>query len=71
MIERGSGAIVNVSTMVASFGNPGMSAYGASKAALELLTKAWAAEYGPSGHADQHRLPRPHSHTRARPTLAS
>jgi NAD(P)-dependent dehydrogenase (short-subunit alcohol dehydrogenase family) len=49
MAERGSGAIVNVSTMVASFGNPGMAAYGASKAALELLTKAWAAEYGPSG----------------------
>ena len=49
MTERGSGAIVNVSTMVASFGLPGMSAYGASKAALELLTKAWAAEYGPAG----------------------
>jgi NAD(P)-dependent dehydrogenase (short-subunit alcohol dehydrogenase family) len=49
MAQRGSGAIVNVSTMVASFGNPGMSAYGASKAALELLTKAWAAEYGPHG----------------------
>ena len=49
MIRRGSGAIVNVSTMVASFGNPGMSAYGASKAALELLTKAWAAEYCPCG----------------------
>jgi NAD(P)-dependent dehydrogenase (short-subunit alcohol dehydrogenase family) len=49
MVLRGSGAIVNVSTMVASFGLPGMSAYGASKAALELLTKAWAAEYGPSG----------------------
>jgi NAD(P)-dependent dehydrogenase (short-subunit alcohol dehydrogenase family) len=49
MIKRGQGAIVNVSTMVASFGLPGMSAYGASKAALELLTKAWAAEYGPAG----------------------
>jgi NAD(P)-dependent dehydrogenase (short-subunit alcohol dehydrogenase family) len=49
MVARGSGAIVNVSTMVASFGKPGMSAYGASKAALELLTKAWAAEYGPQG----------------------
>jgi NAD(P)-dependent dehydrogenase (short-subunit alcohol dehydrogenase family) len=49
MVLRGSGSIVNVSTMVASFGLPGMSAYGASKAALELLTKAWAAEYGPSG----------------------
>lgn len=49
MVQRGRGAVVNVSTMVASFGLPGMSAYGASKAALELLTKAWAAEYGPSG----------------------
>ncbi len=49
MVRRGSGSIVNVSTMVASYGNPGMSAYGASKAALELLTKAWAAEYGPQG----------------------
>ena len=49
MVQRGSGAIINVSTMVASFGLPGMSAYGASKAALELLTKAWAAEYGPAG----------------------
>jgi NAD(P)-dependent dehydrogenase (short-subunit alcohol dehydrogenase family) len=49
MLARGAGAVVNVSTMVASFGNPGMSAYGASKAALELLTKAWAAEYGPQG----------------------
>jgi Dehydrogenases with different specificities (related to short-chain alcohol dehydrogenases) len=27
----------------------GMALYGASRAALELLTKAWAAEYGPSG----------------------
>jgi NAD(P)-dependent dehydrogenase (short-subunit alcohol dehydrogenase family) len=49
MVQRGTGAIVNVSTMVASFGLPGLSAYGASKAALELLTKAWAAEYGPAG----------------------
>lgn len=49
MAARGTGAVVNVSTMVASFGLPGMAAYGASKAALELLTKAWAAEYGPQG----------------------
>ncbi|HEX3804287.1 MAG TPA: SDR family NAD(P)-dependent oxidoreductase [Solirubrobacteraceae bacterium] len=47
MAAAGGGAIVNVSTMVASFGLPGMSAYGASKAALENLTKVWAAEYGP------------------------
>ncbi len=49
MIERGGGAIVNVSTMVASFGIPGMSIYGASKAALESLTRFWAAEYSGSG----------------------
>src|SRR5271166_5735771 len=49
MAERGWGSIVNISTMVASFGQAGMSLYGASRAALELLTKAWAAEYGPSG----------------------
>jgi NAD(P)-dependent dehydrogenase (short-subunit alcohol dehydrogenase family) len=49
MAERGWGAVVNVSTMVASFGQAGMALYGASRAALELLTKAWAAEYGPRG----------------------
>jgi len=49
MAERGWGAIVNVSTMVVSFGQAGMAMYGASRAALELLTKAWAAEYGPRG----------------------
>src|ERR1700722_1429120 len=49
MAERGWGSIVNVSTMVASFGQAGMAMYGASRAALELLTKTWAAEYGPSG----------------------
>ncbi len=49
MAARGSGAIVNVSTMVAEFGMPGMALYGSSKAALELLTKSWAAEYGPHG----------------------
>jgi NAD(P)-dependent dehydrogenase (short-subunit alcohol dehydrogenase family) len=49
MAERGCGSIVNLSTMVASFGQAGMALYGASRAALELLTKAWAAEYGPRG----------------------
>jgi NAD(P)-dependent dehydrogenase (short-subunit alcohol dehydrogenase family) len=49
MAERGWGSIVNVSTMVASFGQAGMAMYGASRAALELLTKAWAAEYGARG----------------------
>src|SRR5579864_3528209 len=49
MAKRGKGAIVNVSTMVADYGASGMALYGSSKAAINLLTKAWAAEYVPSG----------------------
>jgi NAD(P)-dependent dehydrogenase (short-subunit alcohol dehydrogenase family) len=49
MAKRGKGAIVNVTTMVAEFGQANMALYGSSKAALVLLTKSWAAEYGPSG----------------------
>ena len=49
MAARGHGAIVNVSTMAAAFGVTGMSVYGASKAALDLLTRSWAAEFGPRG----------------------
>ena len=49
MAKRGKGAIVNVSTMVADYGAPGMSLYSSSKAAINLLTKTWAAEYGPKG----------------------
>ena len=49
MAERGRGAVVNVLSMVAHFGVAGMALYGSSKAALTLLTKAWAAEFGPSG----------------------
>ncbi len=49
MAKRGKGAIVNLSTMAADYGAPGMSLYGSSKAAINLLTKVWAAEYGLSG----------------------
>jgi NAD(P)-dependent dehydrogenase (short-subunit alcohol dehydrogenase family) len=49
MAKRGHGAIINVTTMVAEFGMAGTGLYGASKAALALLTKSWAAEYGPRG----------------------
>jgi len=49
MAKKGKGAIVNLSTMVADYGAPGMSLYGSSKAAINLLTKTWAAEYGPRG----------------------
>ncbi|MFG1804758.1 SDR family NAD(P)-dependent oxidoreductase [Micromonospora carbonacea] len=49
MAVRGRGAIVNVSTLAAEIALPGLSVYGASKAALDLLTKSWAAEFGPAG----------------------
>ncbi len=49
MAKTGKGAIVNLSTMAADYGALGMSLYGSSKAAINLLTKTWAAEYGPRG----------------------
>jgi len=49
MAKRSKGAIINITTMVAEFGQANMALYGSSKAALGLLTKSWAAEYGPSG----------------------
>ena len=49
MLDRRHGSIINVTTMVASKGVPGAGAYSASKAALESLTRTWAAEFGPSG----------------------
>ncbi|MGW7673276.1 SDR family NAD(P)-dependent oxidoreductase [Streptomyces sp. NPDC054775] len=49
MASRGAGAIVNIITGVAERGVPGAGVYGSSKAALTLLTKSWAVEFGPSG----------------------
>lgn len=49
MLERGHGSIVNVTSMVASKGVPGASTYSASKAAVESLTRTWAAEFGSGG----------------------
>ena len=46
MIGRGGGAIVNVTSMVATKGVPGASTYSASKAAVESLTRTWAIEFG-------------------------
>jgi NAD(P)-dependent dehydrogenase (short-subunit alcohol dehydrogenase family) len=43
------GRVVNITTVVAYRGMAGAALYGSSKAALQLLTQAWAAEYGPAG----------------------
>ena len=44
---RGGGSIINVSTMVASYGQPGMAAYGASRASIELLPRRGPPNTGP------------------------
>jgi NAD(P)-dependent dehydrogenase (short-subunit alcohol dehydrogenase family) len=49
MVEHGDGAIVNFSTGLANRGVAGGSVYSSSKGAIESLTRAWAAEFGPSG----------------------
>jgi NAD(P)-dependent dehydrogenase (short-subunit alcohol dehydrogenase family) len=49
MIARRSGSIVNISTMAARIGMPGLSVYSASKAAVESLTRTWAAEFADAG----------------------
>lgn len=49
MAQRGSGKVINITSVVAHIGMAGSALYGASKAALTLLTRAWAAEFGPKG----------------------
>jgi NAD(P)-dependent dehydrogenase (short-subunit alcohol dehydrogenase family) len=49
MAARGHGSIVSVSSMAGGVGLAGGAAYGATKASLEAMTRAWAAEYSSSG----------------------
>jgi NAD(P)-dependent dehydrogenase (short-subunit alcohol dehydrogenase family) len=49
MAARGRGSIVNVSSMAGQIGLAGGAAYGATKASLSSMTRAWAAEFSPSG----------------------
>jgi NAD(P)-dependent dehydrogenase (short-subunit alcohol dehydrogenase family) len=49
MAERGHGSIVSVDSMAGHVGLSGAAAYGATKAALTAMSRAWAAEYSPSG----------------------
>ena len=49
MAERGSGSIINLGSWIARLGVPVSSLYSSTKGAMETLTRAWAAEFGPSG----------------------
>ena len=49
MAKRGSGSIVSVDSMAGHVGLAGGAAYGATKAALTAMTRAWAAEFSPAG----------------------
>jgi 3-oxoacyl-[acyl-carrier protein] reductase len=47
--KKGGGSIINISSIEGSRPAPGHSHYATSKAALEMLTKASALEFGPRG----------------------
>jgi NAD(P)-dependent dehydrogenase (short-subunit alcohol dehydrogenase family) len=49
MIERGSGVIINISSMASQYGLPKVIAYTASKSAIEGMTRAMATELSPKG----------------------
>jgi NAD(P)-dependent dehydrogenase (short-subunit alcohol dehydrogenase family) len=49
MIEQKGGRIINITTVGAEKAEPGMSAYGSSKAALKMLTRCMAREWAPLG----------------------
>ena len=49
LTASGSGAVVNISSSSASLAIPGQAVYGLTKAALEYLTRSWAAELAPRG----------------------
>jgi len=49
LLERGGGAIVNVSSIAGLVGGPGSGAYSSSKAGVIALTRALAVTYGAQG----------------------
>lgn len=49
MAEAGGGSIINLGSWVARLGIPVGALYSSTKGAMETLTRAWAAEFGPRG----------------------
>jgi NAD(P)-dependent dehydrogenase (short-subunit alcohol dehydrogenase family) len=49
MLIKGSGCIINISSMAAQYGIPKVIAYTAAKSAIEGMTKAMAVELSPKG----------------------
>ena len=49
MMERGSGKVINVCSMMSELGRSTMAAYASAKGAIKMLTRNMAAEYGPHG----------------------
>jgi NAD(P)-dependent dehydrogenase (short-subunit alcohol dehydrogenase family) len=48
MVDAGSGSIINLGSWIARLGIPS-ALYSSTKGAIETLTRAWAAEFGPGG----------------------
>jgi NAD(P)-dependent dehydrogenase (short-subunit alcohol dehydrogenase family) len=49
MAEAGGGAVINMGSWIARLGIPVGALYSSTKGAMETLTRAWAAEFGPQG----------------------
>ncbi|MFD6424666.1 SDR family NAD(P)-dependent oxidoreductase [Streptomyces sp. NPDC060198] len=49
MAEAGGGVIVNLGSWITRLGVASNALYSSTKGAVETLTRAWAAEFGPSG----------------------
>jgi NAD(P)-dependent dehydrogenase (short-subunit alcohol dehydrogenase family) len=49
MVEAGGGVVINLGSWIARLGIPAAAVYGATKGALETLTRTWAAEFGAQG----------------------
>jgi NAD(P)-dependent dehydrogenase (short-subunit alcohol dehydrogenase family) len=49
MVTRGRGSIISLDSMAGRVGLAGGAAYGATKASLTAMSRAWAAEFSPAG----------------------